>query len=79
MARYIRITKTSESNESCEYAFGPTESVSGLLRIEKGTGIVTVIREVDQDSGRLYSPYAERKVWLHWRDGEYPDNTCWAS
>ncbi len=77
MAVYVGIRKLEEDSASATYAFGLRDPFDGRLRISKETGEVEVIRE-DPLSVRS-ARYAARKVFVHWRDGELPDATCWAS
>lgn len=55
-----------------------SEQVSGKLKIDKRSGEVHTIEFAQGDSGN----YAKRASWAlikHWKNGEYPDKTCWAS
>jgi hypothetical protein len=79
MAFYITINKTSETAEACTYEFSDTETGKGLLRIEKETGNVTEVMAAPGDtSGRRFERAAV-KIMRHWKLGEFPDETCWAS
>lgn len=53
--------------------------VTGLLRLEKATGRITFLRVPSEDSGRRHGDRAARKVSQHWKAGELPDESCWAS
>jgi hypothetical protein len=78
MAIYILIRKLSEDSENAEYAFGLDESKLGTMKIEKNSGKITVTEEAPTDDGFI-SQRAGRRIFLHWRDGEFPEKTCWAS
>ena len=78
MAIYILIEKVNEDNDCAEYVFGENEFVLGKMKIEKDSGRITVTEEAPDDSGWI-SQRAGRKIFLHWREGEFPDKTCWAS
>lgn len=52
--------------------------VIGKLKIDKRNGDVHTLELAEGDKGM----YAERASWAlirHWKEGEYPDETCWAS
>lgn len=52
--------------------------VNGKLKIDKRNGDVHSLELAEGDNGM----YAERAGWAlmrHWKSGEYPDKTCWAS
>ena len=76
---YILINQTYEDDVFVRYEFGPSEERLGTLQILKKNGTTSVICEVPGDTTAVYSSRAQRKVWLHWRSGEYPKKTCWAS
>jgi hypothetical protein len=81
VAVYIPIVKLTENDVSVEYAFGPDERDGmGKLRIDKKTGDVEILATPKQEKNpEFYGPRAARKVTQHWRDGEFPDRTCWAA
>lgn len=52
--------------------------VSGKLKIDKRNGDVHTLELAEGDNGM----HAQRASWAlmkHWKKGEYPDKTCWAS
>lgn len=57
---------------------GKSKLVSGMLKINKTTGEVNVVENAEGDSG-MYSQRATLTLIKHWKKGEYPDRTCWAS
>lgn len=84
MAIFIGIRKTSEDSAAAEYQFERTtypdeELITGLLRIDKSTGAVTLVRPMPCDDDERSFSRASRKVWLHWQAGEFPEVTCWAA
>ncbi|NTX12028.1 hypothetical protein HUA76_14610 [Myxococcus sp. CA056] len=80
MAVYISIRKISENAETAEYAFGLDETAEGRLVMSKATGQVDLLsaHPADSESKGLFER-AAHKVRSHWRKGELPDRTCWAS
>ncbi|MCA9214179.1 MAG: hypothetical protein KDB27_14005 [Planctomycetales bacterium] len=79
MAIYIKISKISEDSAYATYEFGPNEQRVGQIRVTKDTGEMIVLSEVPGDEKNAYAPPAQRKLLVHWRKGEFPDTTCWAS
>ena len=79
MALYIQITKVSDSDMEATYEFGPTDELTGTMKIDKMTGKVTVVLEVGGDSNDIYAPRVARTLIQHWNSDEYPDRTRWAS
>lgn len=57
---------------------GKSKLVTGKLRINKISGEVDVIQSAEGDNG-MYSQRAILALIKHWRKGEFPDKTCWAS
>lgn len=54
------------------------KSVIGKLKIDKKKGEVYIIQLADGDSGS----HAQRAAYAlvkHWKLGEFPEKTCWAS
>jgi len=79
MAIYVLIRKKEENDSAVKYEFGPTEERLGVLEIAKDSGEVSVLTEVPDDGEQVFSLRAHRKVIQHWRQGQFPDETCWAS
>jgi hypothetical protein len=79
MATYIVIRKIQETKDSAEYGFGKSEDQLGILKINKLTGEVLLVKEAPGiNSNSLYEK-AAYKIRKHWESGELPENTCWAS
>jgi hypothetical protein len=79
MAVYIALRKVEETTEFATYEYGPDEVRVGRIRVLKQSGDMEVLSEVPGDDKRTFSPRAGRKLLLHWRAGEYPETTYWAS
>jgi hypothetical protein len=80
MAVYIPIRKVREDGDSVVYRFGDDrESRWGMLRLDKRSGEVTIIEPAPGDEHNRLSRPAARKVFLHWQEGSFPDETCRAS
>jgi len=79
MAFYITINKIDETADFSTYEFFDHEARKGTLKIRKDTGDVSEIMAAPGDtSGRIFERAAV-KVLRHWKVGEYPAETCWAS
>jgi len=79
MGMYVMIRKKADDEVHAEFEFGPNENRLGRIRIDKASGEMVVLKDVPDDTKSIYSTLAQRKIHLHWKDGEYPDATCWAS
>ena len=79
MAVYVLIRKISENDQFAEYEYGPNEDRLGKIKLIKFSGESEIIQEVTGDENQIYSARAARKLFLHWKNGEFPDRTCWAS
>lgn len=79
MAVYVAIVRISESESGAEFSFGPREPLEGKISLDKAKGIASVIKECPGDTAGFYSSRAKRKIELHWREGQVPERTSWAS
>jgi hypothetical protein len=81
VAVYIQIRKALETETEVIYDFFPdaNESRKGKLIIEKQTGEIKELQSVPDDNKKFYFSRAARKLLLHHHEGQYPDQTCWAS
>lgn len=69
----IREIKTASGKTRYE-----TKEVNGKLKINKKNGDVHILELAEGDDGG----HAKRASWAlmkHWKKGEFPDKTCWAS
>lgn len=57
---------------------GKSKLVKGKLKINKKSGEVDVVELAEGDNG-MYVQRATLTLIKHWRQGEFPDKTCWAS
>lgn len=79
MAFYVGLIKISENEVSVQYQFETDKNNTGIIEIRKSDGNVKEIQAAPADSEGLIF---ERAAWAairHWRQGEFPDKTCWAS
>lgn len=79
MAFYIEIDKISENVDEAIYEFSDTEAGKGRLRLDKASGdVMEVVAAPGDVHGRRFQRAAV-KVVGHWKEGQLPDKTCWAS
>lgn len=79
MAFYIEIDKISETGDVAIYEFSDTETGKGRLRLDKASGDVTEVVAAPGDAQGRRFQRAAVKVVRHWKEGQLPDKTCWAS
>lgn len=79
MAFFIYIDKISETVDEVVYEYSDVQARKGRLRLDKATGDVIEVVAAPGDDQRRRFQRATIKVLQHWRNGEFPDKTCWAS
>lgn len=57
---------------------GTSKLVKGKIRINMKSGEVDIIELAEGDNG-MYVQRATLALMKHWKKGEFPDKTCWAS
>ncbi len=79
MALFIEINKVAENSEAALYAFCTDLGNAGKVSINKQTGECFVIEEPEDDKECILAIRVGIKLTQHWKKGEYPEKTCWAS
>ncbi|HEY9420626.1 MAG TPA: hypothetical protein VIW92_04365 [Thermoanaerobaculia bacterium] len=79
MAVYIPIRKVEETPTSVDYAFEDNLGNSGLVRLNKASGDVELLKALPGTKAEEYLARVIYKLTKHWEKGEIPDATCWAS
>jgi hypothetical protein len=79
MAFYITIKKISETNDTVIYEYFDEQTGKGQLQLAKESGDVAEVMPAPGDSSGRRFQRAAMKVVQHWKAGEFPDETCWAS
>lgn len=82
MGIYLKIDKVEENNDFVVYEFDSgimNCDIVGVMKIDKKTGDCTIIKELVGDKDNYLFGLAYRAVLRHWKKGEFPDKTCWAS
>lgn len=76
---YIAIRLLNKDHDWADYAYGEDESLMGRLRLDLNTGESTVVQPHPEDRTEGMFQRVARKLFLHWKAGEIPESTCWAS
>lgn len=79
MAVYVLIVKDKEDDMGVTYRFGPHEDHLGTLWIDKSTGEVKEVEKTPANNPQAIFQRAAVKIWQHWKQGVFPEKTCWAS
>jgi hypothetical protein len=79
MGLLIDISKIEENLKEAVYGFSTPEGNSGKVSIHKDDGECFIIEEPSWDKESTLAIRALIKIKQHWRKGEFPDITCWAS
>jgi hypothetical protein len=79
MAFYILLVKESEDEQTVVYRFGPNEEKLGCLLLDKTSGMVKELEPVPTSTSEVLFPRAAVKLRQHWKEGNFPEKSCWAS
>ena len=79
MAIYVEIRKESESDTDCTYRYLAADGTVGRVKVSKTDGKTEPVEIADGDQDQRRFMLVSRKLLLHFREGNFPDETCWAS
>jgi len=79
MAICVVLRKESETERDAVYLFGPDEGCLGKVMIDKRTGEIQVLEPIPGDRTTFYSSRAARRLEQHFKKGEFPDETMYAT
>lgn len=79
MAFYVLLLKESEDDNKVVYRFGLSEEELGRLDLDKLTGKVKEIEPVLTYNSSALFPRSATKIYQHWKEGNFPHQSCWAS
>lgn len=82
MAIYLKINKIGEDDHAVRYEFDSGINGCkdlGILEINRKSGDCVIVQEMIGDTNNELAGYAYRAILKHWKKGEFPDKTCWAS
>ncbi|WP_199317231.1 hypothetical protein [Planktothricoides raciborskii] len=79
MAFYVMLIKVNEDEHGVTYNFGIDSEHLGKIHLDKHQGIFQEIEAIGSDNYQDILLRAEVKLRQHWKAGNLPDRTCWAS
>jgi hypothetical protein len=79
MAFYVLLLKEKEDNIGVVYHFGSHENDMGLLWLDKSSGVVKELKQTSVNNSEAFFQRAAVKIRQHWKAGDFPEKTCWAS
>ena len=81
MAVLVDIKKLADADAYADYSFTVAEaSEAGILRIDKETGDVSLIRPMKGPAtADAHFHRAAHKIKQHWKQGGLPETAVWAS
>lgn len=79
MAIYVEIRKESESDSDCIYRYVAADGTLGRVKVSKTDGETKPVEIAAGDQDQRRYLLVARKLLLHFREGNFPDETCWAS
>lgn len=79
MAIYVEIRKERESDSDCIYRYLAADGTVGRVRVSKVDGGTEPIEIAPGDQDQRRYLLVSRKLLLHFREGNFPAETCWAS
>jgi hypothetical protein len=80
MAVLVDIKRLSESEKHADYSFTVAEaSAPGILRIDKDTGAVSLVRHMLGTPSEAHFHRAAHKIREHWARGRLPETAVSAS
>ena len=79
MAFYIEIEKISDDGSKAEYRFRGDHGSVGRFEIDKSSGDVQLLEEMEGDSSGASFKRASMKIKKSWMKGDLPDFAEWAS
>lgn len=79
MGFYVKIEKTSETEQAARYAFEGDHGRRGTLEFNKATGEATLVEPMPEDERLHCFNRAAVKITREWREGRLPQTLEWAS
>ena len=76
---YVTIYKIADTDSFAVYEYGPNEDCVGQIQINKETGDIEILSNVPGDEKMTSALCAKRKLYLHWKNKEFPDKTYYAA
>jgi hypothetical protein len=75
----IAIRKVADNGDVVEYSYSTRDNGEGRVELRRETGDVVLVRPSPDDADGFLFQRVAAKLRKHWRAGEVPDSTWWAS
>ncbi len=75
----IMVRRVSLDASSAEYTYNTRGNAHGLVRVDRTTGEVILVRAAPDDGEGLLFSRVAFKLKKHWHEGDLPERTHWAS
>lgn len=79
MAFYIKLMKLDEDEQGVTYQFGNGSENLGKIYLNKANGNLKELELEKHENYHHYLVRAEVKLHQHWKAGNFPYESCWAS
>lgn len=79
MAFYVMLVKVNEDDQGVTYNFGTDPEHLGKVHLDKDNGKIQEIEAINIENYQHIFTRAVIKLRQHWKAGNFPDHTCWAS
>ena len=79
MAFYINLIKLNEDEQGVTYQFGNGSENLGKIYVNKANGNLEELELEKHENYHHYLVRAEVKLHQHWKVGDFPCESCWAS
>ena len=79
MAFYIDLDKVEHTEEYVRYKYYNRPDNVGIIELNFSTGKFKEITAAPDDPNGYMFERAAMKIVKHWKKGELPEKTCWAS
>lgn len=79
MAFYVMLVKVNEDEQGVTYNFGTDPEHLGKVYLDKHDGKIQEIEAINIENYQHIFTRAVIKLHQHWKSGNFPDHTCWAS
>ena len=79
MAFYVMLIKVNEDEQGVTYHFGSNSEHLGKVHLDKQNGTIQEIETINSENYQHLLTRAGVKLRQHWKSGNFPEHSCWAS
>ena len=79
MALYIDLDKIEHTQKYVRYKYYNSPENVGIIELNFTTEKFNEIQAAPNDPKGILFDRAAMKIVKHWKEGNFPDKTCWAS